>query len=195
MDAGAGTSDEELDPRVERSRRLVLSATFALLSEVGYGGVTVEAVAARAGVAKSTIYRHWSGRPALIEAAIRANKPPAIDATDGTRREQVLAQVQGVARFVASSTWAACMPALFEAAQRDPEVASLLDSISTGQRAAMADLLRLAQEAGEVDPGADVDLLVDALVGPIFLRRLFSQRSFAPEEVVALVDQVVPAPR
>ena len=57
------------DPRVARSRAAVLDATVDLLGEVGHGGTTVEAIAERSGVAKTTIYRHWPSRaPLLIDA-------------------------------------------------------------------------------------------------------------------------------
>src|SRR4029450_13783209 len=58
----AARAVEEVDPRVERSRRVILEATLGELGEVGYGTLTIEAVAARAGVGKSTIYRHWPGK-------------------------------------------------------------------------------------------------------------------------------------
>ncbi|MBN2623081.1 MAG: helix-turn-helix transcriptional regulator, partial [Acidimicrobiales bacterium] len=63
--AGAGTLatvPADVDPRIERSREQILAAAIDLLREVGYGGLTIEAVAARSGVAKSTIYRHWSSK-------------------------------------------------------------------------------------------------------------------------------------
>src|SRR4029453_14587855 len=64
------------DPRVERSRRVILGAVLDELGEVGYGALTIEAVAARAGVGKSTIYRHWPGKLELVEDAFRTLKAP-----------------------------------------------------------------------------------------------------------------------
>src|SRR6516225_7610700 len=58
-----------VDPRVERSRRVVRQAALDELGEVGYGAFTIESVAARAGVGKSTIYRHWPDKLALIADA------------------------------------------------------------------------------------------------------------------------------
>src|ERR1700735_5442980 len=60
---------QRTDPRIERSRAVIIEAAVAELAEVGYGGVTIEAVAARAGVGKSTIYRHWRNRLELIADA------------------------------------------------------------------------------------------------------------------------------
>ena len=72
--AVADAAAAEVDPRVERSRRVILSAALDLLGEVGYGGLTIEAVAHRAGVGKSTIYRHWPGTLEMLEDAIRTLK-------------------------------------------------------------------------------------------------------------------------
>ena len=80
------SSTREPDPRLERTRRAVLEAALDLLTEHGYGEVTIEAVAARSGVAKSTIYRHWpGGRTDLVRDAFHELKPPPIAPTDGPR--------------------------------------------------------------------------------------------------------------
>ena len=62
--------DTSLDPRIERSRRVILEAALDELGAVGYGALTIEGVAARAGVGKSTIYRHWPGKLPLVEDAL-----------------------------------------------------------------------------------------------------------------------------
>ncbi|HEY3485891.1 MAG TPA: helix-turn-helix domain-containing protein, partial [Ilumatobacteraceae bacterium] len=56
----------ELDPRVERSRRVIMEATLDELGEVGYGALSIESVARRAGVGKATVYRHWDGKLDLV---------------------------------------------------------------------------------------------------------------------------------
>src|SRR4029453_14500341 len=112
----------EVDPRVERSRRVILGAVLDELGEVGYGALTIEAVAARAGVGKSTIYRHWPGKLELVEDAFRTLKAPVEIPEDGSLRERVIAVVSQVACLVEQSTYSACMPALIEAAERDAQV-------------------------------------------------------------------------
>ena len=77
------------DPRIERTRRVVLDATITLLIEGGYRTVTMEAVAAASGVAKSTIYRHWSNRDTLISDAFHALKPPIPVSPEGDVRSKV----------------------------------------------------------------------------------------------------------
>jgi AcrR family transcriptional regulator len=184
--------DADLDPRIERSRRVILGAALEELGEVGYGALTIEGVAARAGVGKSTIYRHWPGKLALVEDAFRTLKAQALVPESGPLRERVIAFLEQVARLVEESTYSACMPALIEAAERDPQVRAFHCSFSDERRAVLVDVLAEAVKSGELPADADPDLLADALVSPIVMRRLMFLELFDPERVPALVDQILP---
>jgi AcrR family transcriptional regulator len=188
----AARAVEEVDPRVERSRRVILEATLEELGEVGYGTLTIEAVAARAGVGKSTIYRHWPGKLELVEDAFRTLKAPVEIPEDGSLRERVIAVVSQVACLVEQSTYSACMPALIEAAERDAQVRDFHTRFSAERRAGLVGLLRDAIESGGLPPGADPELLADALIGPIVLRRLMLGETVDPEMASQIVDQVLP---
>jgi TetR/AcrR family transcriptional regulator of autoinduction and epiphytic fitness len=185
--------DTDQDPRVERSRRVILEAALEELGQVGYGALTIEGVAARAGVGKSTIYRHWSGKLALLEDAFRTLKAQALIPESGTLRERVTAFLEQIAQLTVQSTYSACMPALIEAAERDPQVRAFHCDFSAERRAVLVDVLRDAITAGELPEDADPDLLADALIGPIVMRRLMFFEPFDPERVPALVAQILPA--
>ena len=87
------------DPRIERTRQVVLDAALALVAESGYGAVTIEAVAARSGVAKSTIYRHWPGRGrARSTTPSTSCKPPVSECQGGDVREPRRAAARGPRR-------------------------------------------------------------------------------------------------
>jgi TetR/AcrR family transcriptional regulator, regulator of autoinduction and epiphytic fitness len=182
----------EQDPRVERSRRVILEAVLVELGEVGYGALTIEAVAARAGVGKATIYRHWPGKLELVEDAFRTLKAPVVVPEQGTLRDRVIAVVEQVACLVQESTYSTCMPALIDAAERDPKVRDFHRRFSSERRAVLVGLLRDAVETGELPPTTDPDLLADALVGPILLRRLMLAQPVGPGIAPALVDQLLP---
>lgn len=184
---------EEPDPRVERSRRVILEAVLDELGAVGYGALTIEGVAARAGVGKSTIYRHWDGKLDLVEDAFRTLKAPVQAPESGTLRERVTGLLEQVACLVEQSTYSACMPALIEAAEHDPQVRDLHRRFSAERRAILIDLLRAAVKDGELPPDTDPELLGDALVGPIVLRRLMLYEPLDPGIVPKLVDQLLPA--
>jgi len=181
-----------VDPRIERSRCAVLEATLALLAESGYGAVTIEAVAARSGVAKSTIYRHWSGRVELIHDAFLELKPPVVPPCEGDAREQVIAVLENFARNAGQSLWARCLPSLIDAAARDPEAARLHNELSCRGRQSLLDLLAAGVANGDLPPDLDPELMTEALAGPILLRMLLSLPPLEPAQVRDLVDQLIP---
>jgi TetR/AcrR family transcriptional regulator of autoinduction and epiphytic fitness len=188
----AATAVAERDPRVERSRRIILEAVLHELGAVGYGALTIESVAARAGVGKSTIYRHWPGKLELVEDAFRTLKVPVVVPDHGCLRDRVVSVIEQVAGHVQQSTYSACMPALIEAAERDPNVRDFHCAFSRERRAVLVGLLSDGVEAGELPATADPELLADALVGPILLRRLLLNETVGPEVAPAIVDQLLP---
>ena len=93
----AGMSPPDVDPRIERSRAVILEATLDELADVGYGAFTVEGVARRAGVSKATVYRHWDGKLELVAdavgrssngAAARHRRPPGTDRRHAARHRR-----------------------------------------------------------------------------------------------------------
>ena len=194
MATGSSARAEAEDPRVERSRRVILEAVLGELGEVGYGALTIEGVAARAGVGKSTIYRHWPGKLELVEDAFRTLKAQVEVPDHPTLRDKVVSLVEQVACLVEDSTYSACMPALIEAAERDPQVRSFHQRFSQERRAVLVGLLRDAKEAGELPTDTDAEIIADALIGPILLRRLMLHEPLDPGIAPALVDQILPRP-
>jgi TetR/AcrR family transcriptional regulator, regulator of autoinduction and epiphytic fitness len=186
------TTTGPCDPRIERTRRLVLEATVALLADSGYGAVTIEAVAARSGVAKSTIYRHWPGRVELVRDAFLELKPPHAPPAEGDVREQVIAVLENFARAAAESQWSRCLPSLIDAAAHDPEARRLHSQISSEGRRSMVDLLAAGVANGDLPADLDPELMAEALAGPILLRILFSLPPLEPGQVRPLVDQLIP---
>ena len=181
----------DLDPRVERSRRVILSAALDLLGESGFGGVTIEAVAARAGVGKSTIYRHWPGKLELIEDAICTLKARLSRPAGDSTRDRVIQLLQQAASNVADSAWSTCLPAIIDAAERDPEVKAIHRRLTLERRQFLVDVLAEGVERGEISGDRDLVLVADCLIGPIMVRRLLLHEPLAPEAVPALVDEVL----
>jgi AcrR family transcriptional regulator len=190
--ARAAPIRDDLDPRVERSRRVILEAALEELGAVGYGPMTIQSVAERAGVGRSTIYRHWPGKLELVEDAFRTLKAQVTVPDTGSFRDRVIGLLQQVAGLVAASTYSACMPALIDAAERDPKVRDFHNRFSSERRAVLVDLLHEGVKSGDLPSTADPELLADALVGPIVLRRLMTATTCDAELVPALVDQVLP---
>jgi AcrR family transcriptional regulator len=181
------------DPRVERSREVVLRSTLELLAEVGYGDLSIEGVAARSGVAKSTIYRHWPGKLALVTDAFHAMKVDREPPGPGPVRDRVVELLTELATGLVEPEWrAACLPALLEASAHCPEVAQVCSDLAELAVGRLAAVLDDAVAGGELPAATDTKLLADALTGPIILRGLFHRPRVTPAEVPALVDQLLP---
>jgi TetR/AcrR family transcriptional regulator of autoinduction and epiphytic fitness len=180
------------DPRIERTRRVVLESAITLLIEGGYSAVTMEAVAAASGVAKSTIYRHWPNRSVLINDAFHELKPRVPLPAEGDVRSRVTVLLEHLARLLVSSTWSSCLPALIDAAERDPEARELHCGLAQTGRQVLVDLLAEGVRTGELPAETDVGLLAEALAGAIMLRRLMSPEPLDPAVVPHLVAQLWP---
>jgi TetR/AcrR family transcriptional regulator, regulator of autoinduction and epiphytic fitness len=195
---GGVASRDEVDPRIERSRSQVLAAAAEVLVEVGYGALTIEAVAARSGVAKSTIYRHWPGKPQLVADAFChvhdhedvAEPPP------GPVRDRVAVILRRLAVDMGVTNRLACLvPALIDAAESSDEMAALAPRIVDERAQPLVDVLDEAVQVGELPLGTDTRLLADALVGPILLARLFHRPPIDSDDIPGLVDQLLPVAR
>ena len=190
MTRPAGRSLTE-DPRVDRSRRVILSAALEVLGEVGYGGLTIEAVAARAGAGKSTIYRHWAGKLELVEDAIRTLRADFEAPATGPVRERVAGLLCQVAARLADSTWSSCLPAIIDAAERDAEVMVIHRRFSAERLQVLVDLLAGGVATGELAGDLDPHLAAECLIGTLMVRRLFLHEPFDPAAVPGLVRQVL----
>ena len=180
------------DPRVERSRQVILRAALDELGEAGYGAFTIESVAARAGVGKSTIYRHWPGKVALIADAFEASHEHAVPPVEGlTARDGLERLLRHVAEIVTDPAFWAPIPALIEGAERDPRLREFRHRYSAERRRSLADLIRRGVADGEFGLRADPELAAQALLGPIFYQRLLTSEPFDPGHVSELIDMVL----
>lgn len=171
---------------------VILRAAVQELAEVGFGGVTIESIASRAGVGKSTIYRHWPDRLELIADAFETFHEQMVpDLGILSVRESVAILLRHVAEVVVDSTFSRCIPALIEGAERDPRVRELHHRYSAERRQALIDLIAVGIDAGEVSPDVDPELATTALLGAIFYRRLMTASPLDPGEAGRLVDLVL----
>jgi AcrR family transcriptional regulator len=176
-----------------RSEDAILQATFDLVAEHGVGGVTVDAVAARAGVGKQTIYRHWGSRAKLIHAAISCMTLEDELPDTGTLRGDLALLLRQLVVFLGHSDAGRVLPSLIDAAERDPELYELRQVHIAQRRAIFEHVLRRGMERGELPAAADLDLLTDLLVGPFFYKRLVSQRAVDDVDVEKVLDLVLAA--
>jgi len=151
----------------------VLQAARALLEAQGPGAVTIEAVAARSGVSKPTIYRTWPNAPAVLMAALM-DRPPA--SPTSRRRSPTVAglrqQLRGIARTFASRT-GRTVTMMLASAEADTELTKAFrHHFILARREEGRQLLVAAVATGELRHDLDVDVALDQLYGPIFFRLL-----------------------
>src|SRR5262245_48555365 len=117
---------EYVDPRVERTRAVVLATAGELLLEGGTSHVTVDAIVSRSGVAKTTIYRHWPSRLELLRATFESLLPVAPPPEPGmTFREALEAMVLSIVEPMRADVWQRTIAALIGASLAEPEIARL----------------------------------------------------------------------
>jgi TetR/AcrR family transcriptional regulator, regulator of autoinduction and epiphytic fitness len=185
-------SRKHIDPRIERSRMVIRKAALDELGQAGYGAFAIESVAARAGVAKSTIYRHWPDKLALIADALETFHEQVVPDIRGVSpRERVRLLLRHVAEVLVDSTFSACIPALVEGAERDPRVREFHHRYSAARRQSLVDVIAEGVAAGDFPADTDPGLAAQALLGPIFYCRLMSDQPFDPERTGDLVGLVL----
>jgi AcrR family transcriptional regulator len=181
------------------AQRAIIAAAQALLTERGYGPLTIEAVAARAGVGKQTIYRWWRSKAELVlEAYLSATlerAPPPPDT--GSVRRDVHRLMESHVSAMAEPGVSKIVAGLIEAAQHDPALADgFRREVVATRRKIMRDILERGRDRGELRPGADLDLAVDMLHGPTFYRLLVSgaplDRAFARRLTDQVLETIVP---
>jgi AcrR family transcriptional regulator len=180
--------------RSEASRSAILTAAFALVGEVGYARLTIEGIAARAGVGKQTIYRWWPSKGAVLFDAFLALS----EGQDGEAALPDSGDLEADLKLVLRATCAELndprydepMRALTAAILHDPALAAeYAERLDGPMRALKRARLRSAQEAGELPAGTDLDVAVDLLWSPLLSRWL--QRSGPLDD--AFADAVVEA--
>ncbi len=184
-------TEPSTDPRIQRSRSAVIDATRELLRDHGFAGVTIEAVAARSGVAKTTIYRHWPDcNHLLLDSCVAARGHIAVHDTGDLRRDLV-AGLRMLAAELTVGDMASLLPAMIEASERSPEFRLLNEAFISAKRAPLKDRLRLAAKRGEIRPGLDLEMLMSVIAGPLFYRRLLLHQPLSKGFVDDLVDLVL----
>jgi TetR/AcrR family transcriptional regulator, regulator of autoinduction and epiphytic fitness len=161
-----------LDPRQIRTRARVYAAALDVLRRLGIGATTFDTIAEQAGVARSTLYRNWASRDELLYEAIEEQAPfPETSPGDPTpaRLESVLAEI---ATALNTTSWGSILPAALAATDASPALAEGYQRFMTTLRATFTAIIADGKKAGELPTGLNDEEFIDALIGPLFFRRL-----------------------
>ena len=168
--------EKTLDPRVLVSRERVLTTTLDLLTEAGLDELTIDDISRRSGVAKTTIYRHWPNRSALvIDACSRMTDGEQAPPDTGSLEGDVRAILTNIAELLGTARWSSIVPSIVDVAEHNPAFADIHGRIQRGHAAPLRAALDRAAHRGEIPSTADRDAIPAALLGPLFYRRWFSR--------------------
>lgn len=178
-----------LGRRGEALRRAVLDATIAEITAAGADAATIQAIAARAGVHETSIYRRWTTRENLVLDALIDRTSVDIPTPDtGSLRGDLIALTRTVASFVQSPVG----QALLQAGAHAPAAhRGELHSFWGARRDALAVVIDRAKQRGELAPDADGRLILETLVAPLHFRVLLSREPIGPELPEQLADLIL----
>jgi len=182
-------------PRSEEAHRAALEATVEVLLEAGVEGTTLEEVAARSGVAKSTLYRHFGSREALIAKAARGCVTEHPTPDTGSLAEDLRYLFGRFTHVEEEQTLTQLLPLLIDAGKRDPDIAAIVESVFAERKRPLRTVLQLAQLRGEISRDLDLDTALAMVVGPFTYRRLVEQREATPEFIEAVLNGAIAALR
>lgn len=181
-------------PRSAAADAAILTATLEQLSQVGYGGLSVEAVAASAGVGKATVYRRWRSKDSLVVDALARLDEPVEPPASGSVRDELVALVEAVWRRSSSSLAGRILPRLLAEASEHPDLMRRYrEQVILPRRERMAGAIGRGMAEGSLREDLDVELTIDLLVTPV-LHRAFLRHCDGPPASgfsAAVVDQLL----
>lgn len=160
-----------LDPRQARTRARVYAATLDVLRRLGIGATTFDTIAQQAGVARSTLYRNWASRDELLYEAIEEQAPfPATSPGDpiSARLESALDEIA----TALNTSWGSIFPAALAATDTSPVLAEGYQRFMTTLRTTFTAIIADGRKTGELPASLNDEEFIDALIGPLFFRRL-----------------------
>ena len=173
MDTSAPRRPHTGRRRNDAARDAILDAAFRLLSGPEAAELTIEAIAAEAGVGRQTIYRWWPSKGAVLaDALIRHARVVVPERDTGTFTGDLAAFLTDSFAGLAEQGYAARLRQIVAVAQQDEHVARLLRDFTAVRRAALRALLERGRDAGELAQDADLDMLVDMAYGVLYYRLL-----------------------
>ena len=182
-----------MPPRPRASEDRILQTTVRLVAEHGVAGVSVDAVAATAGVSKPTIYRRWPSRARLIQAAFAYGQHAAAEPDTGSLRGDLTSLLRDLVAYLNQPDFGRAYPSFLEAAARDPELAELRRASMRAAFSLFQRAIRRGIERGELPAGTNIRLFIDLLVSPFMCQRLLDRDEVREADIEPVVDLVLAA--
>ncbi len=180
-------------PLSSEARAKTLGTALTVLQDVGVEGFTVDEVARRSGVAKSTIYRHFSSTNDLMLSAFGCLIVPLPTPNTGSLRGDLLAFVDSNREFMTDETIPRTFLGLLNRSANDPDFAEVHQAFVEEQRRPIKTMIQLAQGRGEVHPDLNLDIAMDVIEGPFMLRKIMRFIPIDEDSALVLIDLAVAA--
>lgn len=182
--------ERETDGRVARTRSAVLRSATDLLVEGGPSAVTIDAIVARSGVAKSTIYRHWDSRDEVLFDVIESCAPTLAAPDPALGFEHAIrAVVDQACTALNDPEWARVIPAMLLLKAQKSEIADLEERIGEHQDKTLEAIVALGVADGRLPAGIDVEEVAAQLIGPL----VFAHLTGRPPVTKAFAERVADA--
>jgi AcrR family transcriptional regulator len=181
-------NDQLMDPRTRRARAAAIQAATNLLIEGGLRALSIDAVASRSGIAKSTIYRQWPSREQILHAVIDTHAPrvpapdPSLDVISMLR-----VTIRSIASALRDPTWGRLIPAVLLLRRHDPNVSAIDTRLHSERRVVLQSLIERAAHDRIVNPGIEPTHAEAQLLGPL----LFAHLTQTVDTDDAFADQIV----
>jgi AcrR family transcriptional regulator len=182
-------------PRSVRVDEAILSAVLELLADgTTAEALSIEAVAARAGVGKATIYRRWPNKDAILLDAVASLKGPIPEIAGESVRDDLITLMRPVGQH-ATPQAANVLPCLISEMHRSPELSRVYHKIMEPRRERMRDVLRRGMASGELRADLDIEVTMAMLVGPLVAQSMLGWNPQLDREKLPtqLVDAIWPA--
>lgn len=167
------------DPEVDAA---IIAATLGLLAEVGYAGFTIAEVARRAGVGKPTVYRRWAQKSQLVVEAMATQMPGETGVRIGSVAEQLLDYATRLSVTLTHTPLGRVLPGLVAEMATDPQLAASYRSlIIEPTRRRWREAVERGIQTAELLPDTDVEFVLDALAGPLYVRLLITGAPANPD--------------
>jgi AcrR family transcriptional regulator len=181
-------------PRSLEADEAILEAAVDVFAEVGFDALTMEGVAARAGVGKNTLYRRYRNKLDLVVSAVRRfTDVGAVPPDTGTTRGDVAALVDDLVAIVIDTPMGRMLPVLVATRARVPELDAAYSEIVADKRARSEAVVRRGIERGDFRDDIDVEAAIDAFVSPVFYRLLVTNAPLDAAFRAGVVDAALRA--
>ncbi|MGY0501082.1 TetR/AcrR family transcriptional regulator [Nocardia sp. FBN12] len=181
-----------LQPAITKS---ITDAVLVELAEHGYARLSMEAVAKRAGVGKSALYRRWPSKQDMAIAVVSELSVGLAPAPDtGSLRGDVRGILASMLEWLSHPLFFRILPDLVAEMARNPELAAAIEAmIGIPRRARGAEILQRAVARGELSPGLDLEIALDVLAGPLYWRLSVRRGRLEPGYLDSLTEVLLRA--